>query len=45
MAMAKSDAQAQMIQSIAQGTKISAELKKTADAQTTDALQSGSDTV
>lgn len=38
MAMAKSDAQAQMIQSIAQGTKISQEIKNAADRQTAGSL-------
>lgn len=45
MAMAKSDAQAQMIQSIAQGTKISQEVKNLADNQTATSLGSGSTTV
>lgn len=45
MAMAKSDAQAQMIQSIAQGKQISSEVKKLADSQTADALNSGTQTV
>lgn len=45
MAMAKSDAQAQMIQSIAQGKQISSEVKKLADSQTANALDSGTQTV
>ena len=44
MAMAKSDAQAQMIQSIAQGKQISPEIKKLADNQTAWALNSGTQT-
>jgi len=45
MAMAKSDAQAQMIQSIAQGKQVSSEIKKLADSQTANALDSGTQTV
>ena len=45
MAMAKSDAQAQMIQSIAQGKQVSSEIKRLADSQTANALDSGTQTV